>query len=230
MGGLPPDKLKRCVDSVAVQTFKCDHIIVADGEPQAMPEGYNVIHMVLPANIGNSGASPRGFGAQYAFVQGYDAVAFLDADNWYAPDHIELASKILMKSNVDVVFARRHIIFPDGELLNVDEPQDIGGKHVDTNCYIFTKKVAFLSAVWAMYPKEFGVGEDQLMRYLIGYLDLEAALLKKKTVWYETNWKFHYDLAKKIPVAPIRNPTNSLNKNFNIDLFFQRTGLRLKRS
>ena len=79
---IEPDKLERCIKSVAQQTLKCDHIIVADGIPQTLPTGYNIMHIVLPANVGNSGSTPRGLGAQYAFAQGYDAVAFLDADNF----------------------------------------------------------------------------------------------------------------------------------------------------
>ena len=224
---IEPEKLIRCVDSVAKQTLKCDHIIVADGEPQMMPKGYNIIHMTLPANVGNSGATPRGFGAQYAFVQGYDAVAFLDADNWYEPDHVELASKVLMKMNADVVFAQRQVIFPDGEVLTVEEPQDADGKHVDTNCYVFSKRAAFLSSVWAMYPKEFGAGEDRLMRFLIARFNLKAALLQRKTVWYETNWGIHYKLAKKEIISPLRSPNASLKKNFSSRLLYEMTGIKI---
>lgn len=211
---IDPEKLKRCCDSVARQTFKCDHILVADGEPQAMPQGVNVIHMVLPANVGNSGATPRGFGAQYAFVQGYDAVAFLDADNWYDPDHIEKAVHVLEDDAQDVVFARRHVIFPDGEILQVDDPQDKDGGHVDTNCYVFSKRVAYLMSVWAMYPKEFGVGEDRLMRKIIADKKLKTKLIDKKTVWYETNWGIHFSLAKKTPLVPLRSPKKSFKDNF----------------
>jgi hypothetical protein len=70
-------KLKRCCESVAKQTYACDHILVADGEVQDVFEKFNITHMQLPHNVGNSGATPRGLGAQYAFAQGYDAV--LDA-------------------------------------------------------------------------------------------------------------------------------------------------------
>jgi glycosyltransferase involved in cell wall biosynthesis len=222
---IEPEKLKRCCDSVSAQTYECDHILVADGEPQEIPDGKNIIHMTLPGNVGNSGASPRGFGAQYAFVQGYDAVAFLDADNWYDEDHIELAITKLEKNNLDVVFARRHIIFPDGEILTQDDPEDKDAKHVDTNCYIFSKRAAFMMVIWSMYPKEFGAGEDRLMRIMISARKLNYELLDKKTIWYETNWKRHYRMGGKKEILPLRSPKNFISKSWDKKLMQMRTGL-----
>ncbi len=220
------EKLKRCVDSVAKQSVKCDHILVADGEPQPIPDGYDLTHIVIPTNIGNCGATPRSFGAQYAFSKGYDAVAFLDADNWYDSDHIELASQAIIKYQADVVFARRHIVFPDGEILRVDDPEDLSGVHVDTNCYVFSKRAAFLPLIWSMYPKEFGIGEDRLMLSFIKTHPLKCINLPKKTIWYESNWGRHYRMAKKTPVLPIRSPARSLNETFDSQLIYERTGIR----
>lgn len=205
---IDPEKFRRCCASVAAQTFNCDHILVADGEPQSLPDNFELTHICLPQNIGNSGASPRGFGAQYAFVQGYDAVAFLDADNWYDLDHIELAVRALEERQEDVVFTRRHIVFPDGDVLKVDDPSDINGKHVDTSCYVFSKRAAYLMAIWAMYPKEFGAIEDRIMRAVIARKKLKTRLLAKKTIWYETNWPLHYSLAQKPPVAALHRLKN----------------------
>ncbi len=223
------EKLERCISSVARQTFKCDHILVADGEPQAMPEGYDIIHMALPFNVGNGGATPRGFGAQYAFVQGYDAVAFLDADNWYEPDHIELAANALAEMDVDVIFARRHVIFPDGDILQTDLLEDVDGTQVDTNCYVISKKAAFLASLWSMYPKEFGAGEDRLMLSFIKIHSLKSARLNKKTVWYESNWIDHYELAGKIPTQSIRTPVTKIGKSYNPQILYERTGIRTRR-
>jgi predicted O-linked N-acetylglucosamine transferase (SPINDLY family) len=222
---VPEDKLKRCCASVASQSFTCDHILVADGEPQMLLSEMQVIHMVLPANVGNSGATPRGLGAQYAFSQGYDAVAFLDADNWYEPDHIETAVKVLEDQHLDVVYTRRNIVFEDGDILQVDDPQDVGGVHVDTNCYIFSKRAAFLMGFWALYPKEFGAGEDRYMKKIIDALGLSSKLIENKSVWYESHWAHHYRLANKAPVAPLRSPSRSLSRNWDPNLFEERTGL-----
>jgi predicted O-linked N-acetylglucosamine transferase (SPINDLY family) len=222
---VPEDKFRRCCASVAAQTITCDHIVVADGEPQILPEGFELIHMVLPANVGNSGATPRGFGGQYAFAQGYDAVAFLDADNWYEPRHVELAVQALEADLLDVVYTRRNIVFEDGEVLGVDDPQDTQGGHVDTNCYVVSKRAAFLMGFMALYPREFGAGEDRYIKKIIVALGLRAALIPDKTVWYESHWAIHHRLANKDPVAPLRKPLRSLARNWDARLFEQRTGL-----
>jgi hypothetical protein len=226
---IEPEKFQRCCRSVKVQSIHCDHIVVADGEPQKLPDGYDLIHFVLPANVGNSGATPRAFGAQYAFAQGYDAVAFLDADNWYEPNHIELAIEELKKGSAEIVFARRNIIFPDGEIMPFDDPEDMRGTHVDTNCYVISKKAAYVLGVWSMYPKEFGTGEDRLMFSMIKNLKIRTAYLDHKTVWYETNWRMHYALMHKTPEYPVRSPAKTIFKNFDQELFFSRTGFQVKK-
>jgi predicted O-linked N-acetylglucosamine transferase (SPINDLY family) len=222
---IEPAKLQRCCASVAAQRLACDHILVADGEPQALPDIAGLIHMVLPANVGNCGATPRGFGAQYAFAQGYDAVAFLDADNWYEPDHVEQALQRLEQQQLDVVFARRNVVFEDGQPLGQPDPEDADGRHVDTNCYVFSKRVAWLMGLWAMYPKEFGTGEDRLMRHLIRQRGLKTSLLETPTVWYETHWRVHYGLAGKTPLSPPRAPARTLARCWDAALYTERTGL-----
>lgn len=221
-------KLMRCCTSVARQTYACDHILVADGEVQEVFDNFKITHMQLPVNVGNSGATPRGMGAQFAFVQGYDVVAFLDADNWYGPDHIEKAVELLDQGDCEVVFANRHVVFPDGEVLEAADPQDEKEGHVDTNCYVFSKKVAYLMAVWTMWPKEFGVGEDRVMRLVIDRKKIRTARMLTKTVWYESNWPIHYALAHKKPVAPLRQPGKTVRETWSSQLFYEKTGIDLR--
>jgi predicted O-linked N-acetylglucosamine transferase (SPINDLY family) len=225
---IEPEKLLRCCASVAAQTLRCDHILVADGEPQALPEGFELFHMSLPGNVGNGGAMPRGFGAQYAFAQGYDAVAFLDADNWYEPHHIEQAVQAMEREAVQVVYARRRLVFPDGEVLAGEDPEDASGRHVDTNCYVISRRAAFLASHWAMYPKEFGSGEDRYIKWIIDAKKLKTHRLPHASVWYETNWSNHYRMAGKAPVAPLRLPKRNVRLNWDAQLVAQRTGLRLQ--
>lgn len=224
---IDPEKLKRCCESVAAQTCPSDHILVADGEPQVIPNEFTPIHIALPENVGNCGATPRGFGGIYAFAQGYDVVAFLDADNWYEPDHVAQALEAMAKDDLDVAFAKRHIVFPDGDVLQVEDPQDRDQTHVDTNCYIISKTAAPLMGMMALYPKEFGAGEDRYLRLIVDGMKFKTGYVDKKTVWYETNWGFHYKLAEKKPLQPIRRPARRIGDTWNPELFMERTGLRL---
>jgi hypothetical protein len=220
-----PETLARCLATVRQQTLAASHYLVADGHPQSLPESTSLVHIVLPENIGNSGATPRGIGAQLAFNDGYDVVAFIDADNWLEPDHLEKAVTLLEREHLDVVFARRNIVFPDGEKLTVEDPQD--ADHVDTNCYVISKRAAFLAMVWGMWPRAFGAGEDRLMYLVAQYYGLRTAWLDARTVWYETNWRIHYQLAGKKPVRPMRKPTRSASTHFDRESFFRNTGIMM---
>jgi hypothetical protein len=57
---------------------------------------------------------------------------------------------------------------------------------------------------------------------------IRAFRLLTKTVWYETNWAIHYNLAKKKPVAPLRKPSKTVRETWSQALFLERTGIDLK--
>tara|TARA_B100000674_G_C37112518_1_gene589639 strand:- start:173 stop:316 length:144 start_codon:yes stop_codon:yes gene_type:complete len=44
--------------------------------------------MILPSSHGDNGNTPWGVEALMALAEGYQLVAFLDADNWYHEGHI----------------------------------------------------------------------------------------------------------------------------------------------
>ncbi|MFZ4551316.1 MAG: glycosyltransferase family 2 protein [Aquabacterium sp.] len=219
-----PEILGRCMASVRAQTYPVTHILVSDGADLCVPQPSGVMHIRLPFNIGNSGGTPRGLGAQLAFNLGFDAVAFLDADNWYDPGHIESAVHALRRQ-ADVVFARRRVVFPDGEVMTAKDPTDESGQHVDTNCYVISRRAAFLMPLWLMWPKEFGVGEDRMMLVMVKKTGLRTETLETPTVWYQTNWPIHYKLQGKVPVAPLRAPQRSVATHFDHNTFHQLTGM-----
>lgn len=68
-----------------------------------------------------------------AVGEGYDAIAFLDGDNWYAPDHIERCVQVAREQEVDFVTSRRHWARADDRVGR----RGRGRKRrlrVDTNC------------------------------------------------------------------------------------------------
>ena len=66
--------------------------------------------------------------------QGVATRSFLDADNWYEPNHIEEAVKVKIDSAAaDVVVSSRKIILPDNVEVSVDA-DEIARNHVDTSC------------------------------------------------------------------------------------------------
>jgi glycosyltransferase involved in cell wall biosynthesis len=221
------ETLIKCIASVERQTIDCTHILVADGFPNADIEKLSsdkLIHLSLPENIG---FNQCGVGVEVAFAMGFEVVAILDADNWYEPHHIETALTQINQSNADVVFAKRKVIFPDGEILSVDDPQDNSGLFADTNCLVLTRKVRAVTPVWLMWPTCFGAGEDRAICICLRQLNFNIAMNKDPTVWYQTNWSHHYKLQKKLPVAPLRNPKAEFMFSFDAQKFYEATGFRL---
>ena len=96
------------------QTFPCTHIMVADGRPQAIVDRMTVQHIILPVNNRDYGDTPRGIGSVLAISQGFDAIAYLDDDNWYYPEHIETMVHLHRQSNAAVITASRNLHRLDG--------------------------------------------------------------------------------------------------------------------
>ena len=221
------ETLLKCIDSVKSQTVQCVHIMIADGFPNASIvelSNQHLLHISLPDNIG---FNQCGVGVELAFALGFDVVGILDADNWYEPDHMATSLDSINNKNADVVFAKRKVVFPDGEVLSVEDPQDNTGAFADTNCLVLTRKVAAITPVWLMWPKAFGAGEDRAVSICIRMLNFNVLMNPHETVWYQTNWAHHYKLQNKTPVAPLRKPAAELARNFEQRKFFESTGFNL---
>ena len=140
----PLEVLERCHRSVLAQTHPSTHFMIADGYAQEAINGWeNVQHFSLPVSHRDWGNAPRSMGSISAFNQGFDAVAYLDADNWYAEDHIASLVAICTQFEVSVVFSYRQIVLSTGEYCPFMEEGEETGDHIDTNCYFFTKDAAF---------------------------------------------------------------------------------------
>src|ERR1700685_971886 len=81
--------------SVKSQTIEARHILVCDGAPPAGISDFQGTHIVLKRNSRCYGNTPRLIGCFNAITaMDADAIAFLDADNWYYPDHLRSLSSL----------------------------------------------------------------------------------------------------------------------------------------
>jgi len=147
------DILEQCHRSVMDQTTACDHLLVADGFPKAIVDHWQARHMILPQAHADCGNTPRTLGALSAFNSGYDAVAFLDADNWYQPDHIARMVRLHRDTGAVVCTSNRTMHRPDGSYMFDDDKND-GTRHVDTSCFFMTRPVIAVLARWIAMPKQ----------------------------------------------------------------------------
>lgn len=189
------DVLIRCRDSVRTQTYKdTTHIIVADGHSNAMCKGWNVEHFELPQSHNDAGATPRALAAISAFSRGYDAVAFLDADNWYDSDHIETMVDACKKHNAAGAIATRRIHAQDCSELYVDEIESNGENMVDTNTMFLTRQTLHLMTYWVVEPGQ-RLWSDRYFWNAIVQSKLSIVRSLKPTVAYVTKWAWHYQHA-----------------------------------
>jgi glycosyltransferase involved in cell wall biosynthesis len=121
--------LEQCHRSVLDQTITCDRFLIADGFPNPTVEGWRAKKFELPDAQGHGGNWPCVLGSISAFNQGYDAVAFLDADNWYPPDNLERLVDLHARTGAAVCTAGRTMHRLDGSYM-FDDDKNNGRSHV----------------------------------------------------------------------------------------------------
>jgi glycosyltransferase involved in cell wall biosynthesis len=189
-------QLERCIESVVDQSYRdVTHVMVADGLPREwQPTGRQFEHIMLPHSHADAGATPRSIGALSAFSREFDAVAFLDADNWYEPNHIELMVNKLSETNVDAVAATRTIYGTDGSCLYVDRIESNVSNMVDTNCMFLSRRTMYFLPFW-ITPPSHRLVSDRFFWESATINGMKIARCDTPTVSYVTKWAWHYQYA-----------------------------------
>ena len=202
--------LMRCHNSVKSQTYPdITHFLVADGFPNITcdklqnfkiknnKKTIKVQHIKLPNSHNDAGATPRAIGALSAFSQQFDAVAFLDADNWYEPDHISEMVENMKANSSDAVIATRTIHALDETPLYVDTIESNGENMVDTNSWFLGRNTSRLMSFWITAPSQRLVS-DKIFFYACRQNNMKISRCLKPTVAYVTHWAWHYKQAGKL--------------------------------
>jgi hypothetical protein len=190
------DILHQCHFSVLRQTYPCTHILVADGHPKVMfNEQPNTMHVVLPLQNEDMGNTPRAIGGILADRYGFDAVAYLDADNWYDPSHIEgLIEAHNANDQVPLVSCKRRFYDLEGRLLHITELEEDVNQHVDTSCWIVFRAAFSLLRAWLM-PKVLGPICDRIFLEKATHERFWRLAIDNRTVAFRTRYASHYRAA-----------------------------------
>jgi len=196
----PQAWLDQCQGSVAAQTHPATHILVADGHPlPAFDADPAVRHVKLPQANADYGNTPRAIGSFLADSWGFDAVCFLDADNWLAPDHIETMLAEHRASKAPIVGCKRHLMDAEGAPLNVFEKWEEQHRHVDTSCWLITRPAFSVFSAWLM-PKPLGAVGDRVFFQKTLQSGHPVWISARRTVHYRSVYKAHYLLAgRQVP-------------------------------
>jgi glycosyltransferase involved in cell wall biosynthesis len=197
--GETQDILRRNIDSVSAQTYKADHILVADGAPQEWVGTLVSCHIRLPTTSGDNGDTPRAVGIAFACSQAYDAIGLLDADCYFLPDAVERCIAVAEDASVPLVVGRRAFVRPDGSQMRVpDEPVE---RHIDTNCYFFLRPAFRVLLSWALIPPAFHPVDDRVIRGAVANSRTPYAVVDGITVMFTTRYAAHYRAAGEPPPA-----------------------------
>jgi glycosyltransferase involved in cell wall biosynthesis len=200
----PPEVIQRCIESVKRQTLATSHFVVSDGYPQDWLDGAGVRHLRLGLAHGDFGNTPRGLGALLAISEGYEAVGFLDADNWYEPDHVEqccTAANAGHGSTIDIVAAKRRFLLPDGTVTHLRDEAN----HIDTNCYWFLQGAFHVVHYWTTMVSQVASLGDRVFCEVVRANQLAVGHTKSETVNYVGNFEGFYR-ALGWPVPPGAKP------------------------
>lgn len=195
----PRPLLEACIASVAAQTVAADHLLIADGAPQDWLDGAAVRHIRLDRNHADYGNVARSIGALLAAGEGYDAVAFLDADNRIDADHVALclaAARATAAVTAAVVVARRRFELPDGTRVPVADEAGV----IDTNCLFLLPGAFPVIARWALIPPPLAAIGDRAFHAALIAAGCAMVTTERPSVTYVTRWAKHYAaLGRPIP-------------------------------
>ncbi|MBF0269014.1 MAG: glycosyltransferase [Alphaproteobacteria bacterium] len=202
--------LTRCLDSVAGQTHPCMHILVADGFPNPLADRWpNAVHLKLDQSHGDNGDTPRGIGADYALSEGFEALAFLDADNWYRARHLETLVRLHGETGASVLVAGRSFHRADGsEIEGLSEKGD-GLHYADTSCLMLTGKAMEVAPLWAAIPQPLAPICDRIFWQMLMAQGFKTAVSSERSVAFTTQYAAHFLAVGETPPLGAKDASQS---------------------
>jgi hypothetical protein len=180
--------------SVKAQTVPAQHILVCDGSAPAQIPDFQGTHIVLQRNYRDHGNTPRLIGCYNAITQEADAIAFLDANNWYYPDHLRSLSEIAASTQLGAVASARMLHRLDGAPM-IKCPTVDGRSYIDTNCLMVLRPAFRHLIAWVLQGESGEAEADQFLWRLLRDSGTRMAFVDRPTVAYRTRHQVHYDQA-----------------------------------
>jgi len=185
--------LRQCHDSVRAQTYPCRHFMIADGYPQQAVSTWDVEHNLLSRSHDDCGNTPRSVGSICAASQGFHAIAYLDADNWFQPTHIETMLELHRRTGAVVCTAGRSIHRLDGSLMIASDRHSDGRNHVDTSCILLMRPAFAMIQIWTQMPRELSAACDRVFWGSVVVQRFARAHSHAPTVAYRTPYSIFYE-------------------------------------
>ncbi len=192
------DWLRVAHDSVRQQSLPAHHILVCDGSKPAGLTDFKGTHVILQRNYRDYGNTPRLIGCYQAMQMDADAIAFLDADNWYYPDHLAGLAQFVTDHSLDAAASGRMLHRLDGTPL-MKCPVVDGRTHIDTSCMLIMKPAFRHMIAWVLMPQDIAGMMDQMVWKHMLDLGTRLGFLDRQTMAYRTRHASHYTMAGETP-------------------------------
>jgi hypothetical protein len=194
----PLEWLCQANDSVRNQSIEAHHLLICDGSPPAQIPAFYGTHILLARNYQDYGNTPRLIGCYNAITQGADAIAFLDADNWYQPDHLQALMEFATAHRLDACASARTLTRLDGSFL-MKCPVVNGNPYIDTSCLLVMKSAFQHMIAWTLSTQEIAAVMDQEVWKHMQNNGARLGFLDRPSVCYRTRHASHYRLAGEAP-------------------------------
>ena len=195
-----PEMLWKAHESVKAQGPGVFHIMIADGHPDPEVATWDVQHVMLPRSHGDNGNTPRGIGGILAQAQHCNYVAYLDADNWFFPDHINSLVDLQKTTGYHISASLRHFYAWDGTFMtNVSEYDENEHRHVDTSCILVHQSGFSALSIWTQIPKPLSPICDRIFCAWLRQNRFAIAHSNQRTVAFRSQYEGHYHAAGLTP-------------------------------
>ncbi|WP_158932875.1 glycosyltransferase [Acidisphaera sp. S103] len=184
--------------SVRGQTVAAHHIMVCDGSAPAQIEAFQGTHIILQRNYKDYGNTPRLIGCYSAIARDADAIAFLDGDNWFQPDHLENLERFARDNRLDACSSARTLHRPDGSYMTKC-PTVNGRPYIDTSSLLVMKSAFHHLLAWVLLGQDQAAVMDQHVWTHMKNAGARLGFLDKATICYRTRHASHYRLIGETP-------------------------------
>ncbi|MEP0942020.1 MAG: glycosyltransferase family 2 protein [Rhizobiaceae bacterium] len=200
-----PNWLRQCIDSVQAQSVpNVQQIIINDGDNQfERPAGFNGILLNCAVNANDYGDTPRAIGTEKAVSLGATAVAYLDADNWFEPHHLESVLKLHGKTGACIIATKRTFRTLEGDFL-ANCPDCGTSSFADTSAMVFFPEAYSLLKHWGAMADWMHPIADRVLWNKVVESGLKYAFTNQRTINYRCRDQIFYTrYGREIPTDAI---------------------------
>lgn len=180
--------------SVRAQTEPAHHIMVCDGAAPAQIEGFQGTHILLPRSYNDRCGTARLIGCFKAAAEGADAIAFLDPDRWYYPNHLRSLSELAVSAQLGAVACSRVLHRLDGSILGKCPTVD-GREYIDASGLMVMRAAFPLLIAWVMQGRDSAADVPRVLWRTLRAASVPMAFVDRPTVAFRTAHPVHYEQA-----------------------------------